>query len=229
MAIEKSAEQKKTTGKKVIYIYDLKNWLRLQTVKSMLKSSSRERGTVYYSLNTAKDFTASAPGTDLKHHILNSYLVGYMPFRTNSIWTPWLTLAQKKTYQTDRIVYKGRNDVWQTSRQAYKLTRGDCEDHALLLADWLISLGQDARVVIGTHNGGGHAWVVLFRKGKEYLLEATQKSGIKKMGTLPLASLQKGYRPMYMFNRRHFWKNTGSSLTTRYRSSKWKKMSKYSL
>ena len=66
-------------------------------------------------------------------------------------------------------------EIWQNSRQAYLHTRGDCEDHAIILADWLIALGHDARVVLGNHRGGGHAWVVLFQDGREMILEATSK------------------------------------------------------
>jgi len=227
--IDKSIQLEKVSEKKALYIYKRKHWLFLQKIKKMLHSSKNRRATVFYSMKKVKNFTASAPGTDYNHHIVNSYLVGYIPFRTNNIWIPWLTLAKKKTYQTDMMTHQGRNDVWQTSRQSYKYTRGDCEDHAISLADWLIGMGHDARVVIGMYKGGGHAWVVLLKDGKEYLLEATRKSGIKKMGKFPLAKHQDGYRPMYMFNRTQFWQNTGSSLTVNYTSAKWKRKSKYIL
>ncbi len=214
---------------RAIYIYQLKQWLSTEAVQGMLQASANSSGTVFYSMDTVKEFTASAPGIDLRHHIVSSYLVGYVPFETKNIWVPWLTLSRRKMYQTDKITYKGRKDVWQNSKQAYTLPRGDCEDHALSLADWLISMGQDARVVLGTYKGTGHAWVILFREGKEYLLEATQKTGFNQMKSLPLASYYPDYRPMYMFNRKCFWKNYGSSLTTRYNSSDWKKKSIYSL
>ena len=223
------AAKKKQVKKKGMYIYELKEWLYKPVVKKMLRASRREKSMVFYSLQGAKEFSASATGTDLKHHIVNSYLVGYSPFNTNNTWIPWQTLAKRKTYQTDHLTYKGRPDVWQTSKQAYRLTRGDCEDHAIALADWLISMGNDARVVVGTYKGGGHAWVVLLKEGKEFILEATQKSGLQTMIRFPLAKQMPGYRPSYMFNRKYFWKNTGSRATSNYSSSKWIKKSRFNL
>ncbi len=228
LAVGKSAT-KKSTRKKGIYIYQSKQWLHKPVVKKMLYASRKEKSMVFYSLNGAKEFTASATGTDLKHHIVNSYLVGFIPFRTKNTWIPWQTLARKKTYQIDQLTYKGRPDVWQTSKQAYKITRGDCEDHAIALADWLIGMGNDARVVVGTYKGEGHAWVVLLKAGKEFILEATQKSNINTMIRFPLATQMPGYHPSYMFNRTHFWKNTGSRITSNYSSSKWIKKSRYNL
>jgi hypothetical protein len=225
---DRSASSKKSNQKGILII-KAGRWIPKAIVKKMLHSSSRSSGVVFYNWNKIDAFTASAQGLDHKHHIVNSYLVGYSPFRAINTWIPWQTLALKKKYQVDHLTYKGRKDVWQTSRQAYKVTRGDCEDHAIALADWLINMGNDARVVLGTHKGGGHAWVVLFKGGKEFLLEATQKSGLNTMRKFPLAKYQSGYHPKYMFNRTHFWKNTGSSSTKKYTSSKWIKMSKYTL
>ena len=112
--------------------------------------------------------------------------------------------------QLDSINYIGKDDVWQTSRQAFYYPRGDCEDHAIVLADWLTMMGEDARVVIGEWKGGGHAWVTLFRDGNEYLLEATRKKGLGRNQPYPLASLFPIYRPRYMFNHESFWVNTGA-------------------
>ncbi len=105
--------------------------------------------------------TTIAPGLDRRHHFANAYLVGYVPFPEVEAWVPLAALAQRKRYQFDHEQYPGAPELWQTSREAFFHPRGDCEDHALALADWLIGLGHDARVVIGTMRGGGHAWVVL--------------------------------------------------------------------
>ncbi len=227
-AVGKAAAQK-STRKKGIYIYESRQWLYKPIVKKMLYASRKEKSIVLYSLNGAKEFSASATGTDLRHHIVNSYLVGFVPFTTKNTWIPWQTLAKKKSYQIDELTYKGRPDVWQTSKQAYTITRGDCEDHAIALADWLIGLGNDARVVVGTHKNEGHAWVVLLKEGKEFILEATQKKSINTMIRFPLARHMPDYRPSYMFNRTHFWKNIGSRATTSYSSSQWIKKSRYNL
>ncbi len=186
-------------------------------------------GSGYYTFDVAGESqaTASAMGVDRAHHIVNAYLVGFMPFATDNLWVPLLTLAQRKRYQYDHLQYWGAQDVWQTSAQAFVRTRGDCEDHALALADWLIGLGEDARVVVGHHRNTGHAWVVLFKQGQEYLFEATQKQGLQAQLKYPLAALMTDYRPRFMFNRDSFWTNTGSSYTTSYGSKAWVRKSRY--
>lgn len=170
---------------------------------------------------------ASALNTEDRHEIVSSYLVGYSPFETNNIWIPFLTLSQRKTYQYDHIQYAGRKDVWQTSKQAFQLTRGDCEDHAIALADWLIEMGEDARVVLGSYKDSGHAWVVLFKGEKEFLLEATRKVSRVSLKRYPLATLMTDYRPKLMFNRNDFWANEGQVHTTDYSAEYWVKKSHY--
>jgi len=181
----------------------------------------------FYNHVLAGDITMSAMATDNRHYIAHGYLVGYAPFATDSIWEPWYTLASRKSYELDDVYYRGRAEVWQTSKQAYEYSKGDCEDHAIALADWLIELGEDARVVIGSHGTTGHAWVVLFRDGNEYLLEATQKGLSRAYTRFPLASFQTRYRPKYMFNRDTFWVNEGTEFTTNYSSPAWKLRSRY--
>ncbi len=175
--------------------------------------------------NTAT--TASATGLDDKHHFANSYLIGYMPFYTDKHWVPLYVLATRKTYQLDHLQYTGLQDIWQNSRQAFKLTRGDCEDHAIALADWLISLGVDARVAMGKFKNEGHAWVIVFKDGKEYLLEATDKKTLTRWSKYRLAGTQVDYHPKYQFNRDHFWINTGSEYTVKYSGKNWKQTSTF--
>jgi len=179
--------------------------------------------------NQHSSFTGSGMGIDNNHYFVNSYLLGYMPFYTDAVWKPLATLALKKSYAFDTKLYGARyKDVWQNSQQAYKLTRGDCEDHSIILADWLISLGHNARVVLGEFRNGGHAWVVLFKDDKEYILEATSKGRIRGTHNFINAALATKYKPIYQFDRRHFWVNTGSKHTTKYGDSKWVKKSSYS-
>lgn len=173
-------------------------------------------------------YAITAMGLDNKHHFSNHYLVGYEPFKTDKVWEPLYTLAMRKKYQLDHINYPGRQEIWQNSYEAFQFTRGDCEDHAIALADWLIAMGEDARVVAGDYDGGGHAWVVLFRDGKAYLLEATEKSRIKRGFRFPRAERMTKYHPEFMFNRDYFWVNSGSKFTTNYKSEKWEKRSFFS-
>ncbi|MDP2228817.1 MAG: transglutaminase domain-containing protein [Moraxellaceae bacterium] len=171
-----------------------------------------------------EEFAAMAPDISRHFHFVNGYLEGFSPFPVENVWTPLTILARRKSYELDERLYGGRQEVWQSSQQAYHYTRGDCEDHALLLADWLISMGHDARVVLGTVHGNGHAWVILFRDGREFLLEATSKSPRKRY---PLASLLPEYRPAMMFNREHFWVNTQKRPTTDYSGPHWALRSRF--
>ena len=155
---------------------------------------------------------------------MNSYLVGIRPFAVENPWLPLYVIAKTKTYQLDSEQYK-TPELWQNSAQAFMLPRGDCEDHALALADWLISEGVDAKVVIGKYKQGGHAWVVASQNNKIYLLEATTKRVRKNWNHYPLASLSQHYYPELMFNRNEFWQNTGAKATKDYQGVHWKKRS----
>ena len=168
------------------------------------------------------ELTGSASGVDKKTYFANSFLVGFKPFDTSNIWQPLATLALRKAYTLDHKLY-GPNmiEIWQNSRQAYAYSRGDCEDHAIILTDWLIALGYNARVVLGKYKNGGHAWVVLFFDGQEYILESTNKRRPRSINDFQLAKLATDYRPLYQFDRTRFWVNTGSQYTSRYRDKKW--------
>jgi len=184
-------------------------------------------GVAYWSFQNNPPVTASAFGTDYLHHFVNHYLVGYAPFQTESIWMPHYTISMRLKYQLDAQQYGGFKEVWQNSREAFLNTRGDCEDHALALSDWLIEMGIDARVVLGSFKKEGHAWVVVFLKNKVFLLESTSKQKNKSWQHYPLAKFETNYHPKYMFNREYFWLNTGSSYTTRYEGGAWVKKSKF--
>lgn len=170
--------------------------------------------------------TATAHGTGDGHYVVNSSLVGFRPFATKHSTVPRAVLVRRKTYQRERIQYDGRGDVWQTSREAWIALRGDCEDHALVLADWLIEMGLEARVAVGTHDGGGHAWVVVIGDaGEQYLLEAIGKRG--RARALPRAGLAQGYRSGLQFDREHFWVNTGSRRTRDYAGDQWHRRGRF--
>jgi len=181
----------------------------------------------YWSFDKNSPVIATAFGTDYLHHFVNNYLIGYEPFKTNQLWIPHYTIAMRLKYQLDADQYGGLKEVWQNSRQAFFNTRGDCEDHAIILADWLISMGLDARVVLGTYENGGHAWVVVFKDSKVFLLEATSKQKRKHWRFYPLADFETNYNPKCMFNREYFWLNTGSIYTTRYSGFQWIKKSRF--
>ncbi|MFK7913050.1 MAG: hypothetical protein AB8B93_03980 [Pseudomonadales bacterium] len=198
-------------------------------VRSLPRSLDRHPVPVIANLGPQRSAVGLARGVDRNYHVWQSFLQSYVPFATDNIWLPLLVLANRKRYAFDHDVYRlgSDGDIWQTSREAFSLPRGDCEDHAILLADWLIGLGENARVAVGTMSGGGHAWVVLFRDGKEYVLEATQKHGVAGLKSWPLARTKPEYQPRFQFNREHFWVNTRAAATVRYRDERWELRSSF--
>ena len=184
-------------------------------------------GVAYWSFQDNPPDIASAFGTDYLHHFVNHYLVGYAPFQTENLWMPHYTISMRLKYQLDADQYGGFKEVWQNSREAFYNTRGDCEDHALALSDWLIEMGVDARVVLGSYKNEGHAWVVVFLDGKVFLLESTSKQKSRSWRHYPLAQFEPNYHPKYMFNRDFFWMNRGSIYTTRYEGINWIKKSRF--
>lgn len=159
-------------------------------------------------------------GRDLNAYFANGFFKGYVPFSVDSQWLALHYISKRLKYTLDSVQFAGYQEIWLTSEESYDSMRGDCEDHAILLADWLVGLGYDARVAFGTYKNEGHAWVVLFDKGKTYLLEATSKYVRRH---LPLAATLPQYHPRGMFNHRYIWYNYGPQLTTDYNSSNWVK------
>ena len=172
-------------------------------------------------------FASSALGSDDAHHFLHAYLVGWIPFYTEHRWVPQYVVAMRMKYKRDDRLFSGKMDVWQTSQGAFIRGKGDCEDHSVLLADWLIDMGLDARVVLGDYKSRGHAWVVVLDNGEFYLLEPTSKHKSRRWRHFPLARLITDYHPRIMFNRDTYWVNTGSKFTTNYKSDAWKVTSYY--
>ncbi len=201
-----------------------------EQIQSWLDNSKKTQQQLAYSMrwldDTRRQFTESSMGVDRKHYIANSFLVGITPFATENPWLPLYTLANRKTYQLDSEQYQGA-DVWQNSAQAFANLRGDCEDHAIVLADWLISMGIDARVVLGRYKQGGHAWVVAFMEEEAYILEATSKREVQNWKHYPLASVASHYFPSAMFNRKSFWLKRGSAHAKDYSDSAWEEVSHF--
>ena len=181
----------------------------------------------YYGDSGKPPFAASALGVDDAHHFLNAYLMGWVPFQTDRHWVPQYVIAMRMKYKRDDQLFSGKMEVWQTSHGAFMRGAGDCEDQAVLLADWLIDMGLDARVVLGDYKNKGHAWVVVLDDDTFYLLEPTSRYKSKRWRHYPLARLIKDYHPRTMFNLDTYWVNTGSRFTTNYHSDAWKVTSRF--
>lgn len=195
-----------------------------ERVRSSVAAMLPERRSYTYSWKSASGqlVAMSADHVVDGHFFVQGFLTDWIPYETQRWWEPWFATAHKLRYRYDHQRYPGRADVWQTARESWLQGSGDCEDHALLLADWLASHGEDARVVLGELNGNGHAWVVVLRDGQTYLLEATRKFGRRALRQYPLASTLAGYQPQAMFNRDSLWINEGASMTTRYDDERWR-------
>ena len=125
----------------------------------------------------------------------------------------WKSVLNHCSYENDfDSEGPGRGkDSWQTSAETLERASGDCEDTSILLADWLISRGFEARVVIGeTEAFQGHAWCVARAEGEVYLLETTLE-GDDDPGEPPLAiTMSDRYRPEYLFDRDRLYFFAGS-------------------
>lgn len=101
------------------------------------------------SSNNKEVFAYAKPATSNEMYFVNGYLNGFVPYEVENMWIILQYLQTRLKYQLDEIGYHDRKEVWQTAKESFVKLRGDCEDHAILLADWLIGLGYDARVVAG--------------------------------------------------------------------------------
>lgn len=205
----------------------LPNGLRINeshVALALQEAGQHQQWSAFSWLFDGQTVTTVAPGLDRRHHFANAFLVGYVPFPGVDAWVPLSALARRKTYQFDHDQYPGVPEMWQTSREAFFYPKGDCEDHAIALADWLIGLGHDARVVIGSVRSEGHAWVVVVEGRRTFLLEATDKHPAR---ALPLAEQHPDYQPEAMFNRDSYWVNAGTALTTDYRGPHWQLRSRF--
>lgn len=168
----------------------------------------------------------AAMNSEGHYYFANSYLVGFAPYQGAALWEPLYAVALQKSYQLDQQLY-GKSDVWQNSYEAFTNVYGDCEDHALFVADWLIELGYQARVVVGEVDGDGHAWVVVTLDGVDYLIEATNKRRLKGANPYPLVISQSHYQPRFQFDRNHFWVNDGGGRATQLNGASWRLGSRF--
>ena len=152
----------------------------------------------------------------------NSYLVGFSPM-TISSYSEAVELIKKKVIYAVDEKYFERSDSWQTSAQVWANKVGDCEDHAILLVDWLLSSGFEARVVVGQEKSGQkfHAFVELNYSSKSLLLEATEKKArldYRKQHR----ELSNRYKAIYAFDRTTVWygdilQREGTSIVKKYK------------
>jgi len=78
---------------------------------------------------------------------------------------------------TDEELF-GKRDYWQPPEEFERLKKGDCDDFALWTWRQFLSMGYNARFVVGRAGryGTGHAWVTYFENGKCFLVEPTYRN-----------------------------------------------------
>ncbi|MEM9480086.1 MAG: transglutaminase-like domain-containing protein [Verrucomicrobiota bacterium] len=137
----------------------------------------------------------------------------------------WAAVGRHCNYVKDKYTPDGQEDAWQTSRETVRFGNGDCEDTSILLCDWLLSRGIEARVAVGEHReAGGHAWVVAKIDGKEHILETTTASAGRHR--LPeLLSVAKDYYPNFLFDHDGIYFRRRQGWTAEYWSAKeWRRV-----
>ncbi len=162
-------------------------------------------------------------GSDNKYHAVNAFFTGFNPFYVDSPLKAWKLLSKRIQYKKDNESTDSR-DIWFNSAETFNRRTGDCEDSSILLADWLISLGYDARVAVGSIKGAGHAWVIIQDNQTKnwFLLESTH---YPVYNTLPLAAQQADYKPKIMFNKEYVWENMDEKNNNYYDDQKaWRKI-----
>ena len=132
----------------------------------------------------------------------------------------WKAVLNRVRYAKDLEGLNGNLDTWQLADETWDYKNGDCEDSSILLADWLIARGFDARVVIGTTDEReGHSWCVVALDGTTYILETTgAKPDIKQPPYA--AKLGRRYLPRFQFNRDSVFYLREASARPRYWSTK---------
>lgn len=183
-------------------------------------STLKNRSVAILSTKTTKDFTATAIATDNERYLVNEFLLGFNPYNVDNVWQI-MDQMRRFTFRADRSVLNKKDDVWLTSKEFFTYRIGDCEDHAILLADWMIENNWDAKLVIGTLNEVGHAWVLLTVNKKDYILDSTIKSLFNQYRQFPLAKHKPEYKPQYMFDRKDFWSYEDKLDDRKYNKNNW--------
>ncbi len=156
-----------------------------------------------------RTYAVVAADTQGSFRYVNEYLTGYAPpaifskdqSRVHELFTIWSAVHTNCVYTLDSADKRNQTDSWQTSLETQRRGKGDCEDSAIFLCDWLLSRGFQARVALGKYGDmGGHAWCVVKLDDKEYLLESTE--GRPDISNPPLVShVGSRYVPEILFDR----------------------------
>jgi hypothetical protein len=140
-----------------------------------------------------------------------------LPMLVNDFLKPMNTLKddmtlsniwrQNITYISDNYQVNGVLDYWQLPVETLTLKGGDCEDssHFRVTKAKSNGLGSNLFVALGLYKGGGHAFPIMIKNDKIYLLEATSN----EYNPIDYDS-QTNYKIYYISNERFSWTIDGS-------------------
>jgi len=118
---------------------------------------------------------------------MGTYLSQPLSIQCENLEEVRLFLAQCR-YVTDQEQFNQR-DYWMPPQEFEKRKKGDCDDFALWTWRQLLSMGYEARFVVGEAGryGNGHAWVTFAENGRTFLVEsmiAWVESKLPRLSTL---------------------------------------------
>ena len=96
-------------------------------------------------------------------------------------------------YVSDPMQF-GQRDYWMLPQEFEERKKGDCDDFALWTWRQLLSMGYDARFVVGHSGryGNGHAWVTYTENGRTFLVESLAAWATPKLPRLSTVRYQPG-------------------------------------
>ncbi|MGZ4816065.1 MAG: transglutaminase-like domain-containing protein [Terriglobales bacterium] len=102
-----------------------------------------------------------------------------------------------------------RDDYWQPPEEFEQRRKGDCDDYAMWTWRQLLSMGYNARFVMGRAGrfGIGHAWVTYEREGGYYLVEPTFWFLGERMPTLSTARYKPKFSVSWDGERAHWFQH----------------------
>jgi len=131
----------------------------------------------------------SAEDQDETWHLFCEYLAPQQPPSDMSDPAQVARMVRCVTWAADTDIFKKetRKDVWQSPSFFLEMRKGDFEDHALLMCNLFLGLGEDAYVCVGrvkgaTANEKRHVWVMTRHRDRSVKMWETSTG---KERTLP--------------------------------------------